>query len=424
VALEDPLDDAGAAPDGLDLDLLAVGHRADDHGEQPHLGLAGVVLAVPEVKRPLVAVGPGQVQRRRERLVVVPLDEVVVAGREGVTDHCRVELQVNLYAPGHERYDVTVPVGGIVPVGQIPFAAPGEIKLAHDTTAAGINVYTCTPDAGLVGRVAKAMAAFRAAGSQIALVPEATLTDEILAIWQAVCAPGGPEWVLVGTGDVTDAHPGASAPPVGLVTAGGITLGPNRAVLLDGRTGDVIAVQDKRYGFTILPDLRASYGLASAPKVTLDEGMIQGKKLTIIESRAGRVAILVCEDLDHITQDGAMLRELGVSLVWRPSSRRRSSPTGGSTRPRCRWPRTSGAPSSRSTASRWAATRSARTPRPGRSSRCLPPRSFGSRRSPTNTRPSPTRSPTRSGARRDRSPTRLPSGKPAFRPRSATGGRN
>jgi len=263
------------------------------------------------------AVLPRYVEAGRPRATAEALDEVFRNVRVS-EDSWRRCTQVNLYAPGNERYDVTVPVGGIVPVGQIPFAAPGDIKLAHDTTEAGINVYICTPDAGLVGRVAKAMAAFRAAGSQIALVPEATLTDETLAAWRAACAPGGPEWVLVGTGDVTGPHPGASAPAVGLTTAGGITLGPNRAVLLDGRTGDIIAVQDKRYGFSILPDYRAAYGLGSAAEPTLDEGMIQGKKLTVIESRAGRVAILVCEDLDHMTQDGAMLREFGVSLVLVP----------------------------------------------------------------------------------------------------------
>jgi hypothetical protein len=264
------------------------------------------------------AVLPRYVEAGRPRATAEALDEVfsnVVRVSEDVWKRC---TQINLYSPGNERHDVTVPVSGLVPVGQVPFAAPGDIKLAHDTTAAGINVYTCTPDTGLVGRVAKAMAALRAAGSQIALVPEATLTDEILAAWQAACSPGGPEWILVGTGDVTGAHPGASAPAVGLTTAGGITLGPNRAVLLDGRSGDVIAVQDKRYGFTILPEYRAAYGLGSAPDETLDEGMIQGKKLTIIESRVGRVAILVCEDLDHMTQDGAMLREVGVSLVLAP----------------------------------------------------------------------------------------------------------
>ncbi|RNL62697.1 hypothetical protein EFK50_13170 [Nocardioides marmoriginsengisoli] len=263
------------------------------------------------------AVLPRYVEAGRPRATSAALDEVFHTIRVSTSTWRRC-TQINLHATTLQRFDITVAAGGLVPVAQIPFAAPGEIKLAHETTAAGVDIYTCTPDPTLERRVKKAMEAFRDSGAQIALVPEATLDDAILASWQATCAPGGPDWVLVGTGNVTGTHPGVSAPTPGVVTASGVTLGPNRAVLLDGRSGTVIAVQDKRHGFTILPDYRASYGLGTAPEVILDEGMIQGKKLTVIESRAGRVAILVCEDLDHLTQDGAMLRELGVSLVLAP----------------------------------------------------------------------------------------------------------
>jgi len=263
------------------------------------------------------AVLPRYVEAGRPRATAEALDEVFHTVRVSASTWRRC-TQVNLLATTDQRYDVTVPADGLVTVAQIPFAAPGEIKMAHETTAAGVDIYTCTPNTALAGRVTKTLEAFRNSGANIALVPEATLTDSILAEWQAACSPGGPDWILVGTGNVSGAHPGASAPAPGVVTASGITLGPNRAVLLDGRTGDVIAAQDKRHGFTILPEYRASYGLGSAPEVILDEGMIQGKKLTVIESRVGRVAILVCEDLDHLTQDGAMLRELGVSLVLTP----------------------------------------------------------------------------------------------------------
>ena len=263
------------------------------------------------------AVLPRYVEAGRPRATAEALDEVfhTVRVSESTWRRC---IQINLLSPDLQRHDISVPAGGQVSVGQVPLAAPGDIKMTYETTANGVDVYTSAPDPVLKTRVDRAMAGLRAAASRLALVPEATLTEEILVEWQQRCAPGGPDWVLVGSGDVSGAHPGASAPSPGLTTASGATLGPNRAVLLDGRTGEIIAVQDKRHGFTILPDLQASYGLGTAPSVTLDEGMIQGKKLTVIESRVGRVAILVCEDLDHLTQDGAMLRELGVSLVLTP----------------------------------------------------------------------------------------------------------
>jgi predicted amidohydrolase len=263
------------------------------------------------------AVLPRYVEAGRPRATAEALDEVFHTVRVSASTWLR-STQINLLAPTNQRHDVTVPADGVVKVAQIPFAAPGEIRMAHDTTVAGVDVYTSTPDAALEGRVAKAMKAIRNSNAQIALVPEATLTDAILTKWQAACSPGGPDWILVGTGNLTGVHPGASAPAPVVVTKAGLTVGPNRAVLLDGRTGHVIAAQDKRHGFTILPDFRAAYGMGSAPEAILDEAMIQGKKLTVIESRIGRVAILVCEDLDHLTQDGAMLRELGVSLVLAP----------------------------------------------------------------------------------------------------------
>ncbi len=263
------------------------------------------------------AVLPRYVEAGRPRATSTTLDEVFHTVR--VSAHTwRRCTQINLHATTHQCYDVTAPADGVVPIAQIPFAAPGEIELAHQMTATGVDVYVCAPKQALERRAGRGMAAFRGSGARIALVPEATLNDNILAAWQAACSPGGPDWVLVGTGNVTGPHPGASAPTPGVLTASGTALGPNRAVLLDGRTGTVIAVQDKRHGFTIVPDHRASFGLSSAPEVVLGEGMIQGKKLTVIESRVGRVAILVCEDLDHLTQDGAMLRELGVSLVLAP----------------------------------------------------------------------------------------------------------
>lgn len=127
-------------------------------------------------------------------------------------------------------------------------------------------------------------------------------------------------FVLAGTGPVTDpgACPGQSAPVGVAITSTGGTLSPNRAVLLNGPFAKVLAVQDKRAGFTITPNLLADYGLATAVHESHDEGMEPGSRMTVVESRAGRFAIYVCEDLGREIDLAPQLVELGITHLIVP----------------------------------------------------------------------------------------------------------
>lgn len=306
---------------GLDVDLREANPRLV-------AGASGTLDAVPRRLRDRFsrtgrfndqasgAVLPRYVERGRPGASPQDLAEVFMTARVPETSWRRC-FQVNLHAPLMRYLDIIAPPGGTISLAQLPFAAAGDVVMTHDVTAAGIDVYLASPRDGLEDRVTPAMSALRGAGSHLALIPESTLNDATLSRWQAEANPDNPDWMLVGTGPVSGSHPGASA-TTHLDTGSGQPLQPNRAVLLHGPTGTVIAVQDKRHGFTILPDIRDAYDLASAPGNPLGEGIIEGNSLTLIESRVGRVAILICEDLDRITQDGSLLREVGASLVLVP----------------------------------------------------------------------------------------------------------
>src|SRR4029078_9292946 len=77
-----------------------------------------------------------------------------------------------------------------------------------------------------------------------------------------------PHWSLcrgrAGSGAVNGTHPRASAPTTRTATSDGQPLQPNRAVLLHGKTGAIIAVQDKRYGFTTPPTIKKHFRLSAA----------------------------------------------------------------------------------------------------------------------------------------------------------------
>jgi len=211
------------------------------------------------------------------------------------------------HAPGDELRLAAVPMG----------AEGSDLRMASTTTKQGRRIYVAAPAPGLKTRVPAAASALR--GADIGLAPEVTLSDDILRAWQAAADPGSsPTWVFAGTGPVTGNYAGVSAPVGTGKTVGGDSLSPNRGVLLHGLTGEVIAVQDKRAGFTITPNMRASYGLAGAPDESHDEGMEHGSRLTLVESRAGRFAVYICEDLGREIDLAHQLVELGVTHLIVP----------------------------------------------------------------------------------------------------------
>lgn len=196
-----------------------------------------------------------------------------------------------------------------VRVGCVPFIAdPDELDFETETRAAG-RFYRIAPR-GLDAtreRIARVIANLDGSGVMIGMVPELTLTSELLSIWKRVLAErelGASKlhWLLVGSGDLTGEQPPK-----------------NTAVLLNGRTGEVIAEQDKLYPFALSP---ADIELWNLQEILgteqIEEDLKRGERLFILEANGMRVAIMVCEDLARVVDLAGFVRDFGVSHVLVP----------------------------------------------------------------------------------------------------------
>jgi predicted amidohydrolase len=190
----------------------------------------------------------------------------------------------------------------------VPFIEdPDEMRFEVDTQH-GREVYRIAPvDApATIARMETVLDALIAADVHIALLPELCLSPTLLARWQEALrarrgATGSLQWLLAGSGDL------GSSPRA------------NTALLLSARTGLELARQDKRYRFnfdeTVLKRWGLESRLGSAP---LQEDMVPGEMLTIIEGGAIRAAILVCEDLARLIDRGPIVRAFGISHIFVP----------------------------------------------------------------------------------------------------------
>lgn len=155
-------------------------------------------------------------------------------------------------------------------------------------------------------RIASVVAEVDRRGADILLLPEACLSPFLLDTWRGVLASPSREgtdlqMVLVGSGDL-----GQVDPP------------ENTAVMLDGQTGELLWQQSKIKPFVIEADERDLYP-APVPEVgRLDEDLTPGKDLVIRDSRTGRLAIFICEDLKYSTRLGALAHDFQVTLVFNP----------------------------------------------------------------------------------------------------------
>jgi predicted amidohydrolase len=140
-------------------------------------------------------------------------------------------------------------------------------------------------------------------------MPELTLTPGLLEHWIDVLRAPPPRGsrlrlLLVGSGPLERDERGMVA---------------NRAVLLS-RSGEVLLTQDKRHGFALDDDQVEKWGLTE----DLDgpgayaEPLLLGRNLTIRESSIGRFAVVICEDLGRVAQDGRAMLELGPSFLLAP----------------------------------------------------------------------------------------------------------
>jgi predicted amidohydrolase len=145
------------------------------------------------------------------------------------------------------------------------------------------------------------------AGAQIAVLPESTLSPELLELWiEALQRPRpGSELrlLLPGTGNLAGTDPPS-----------------NTAVLLDGQTGKEIMRVQKRNRFRLAAAQRASYGLGDEEEGPISEDLDPGDEepLTVLDLPFGRLAILICEDLAATERYLGPLAEVGASLILSP----------------------------------------------------------------------------------------------------------
>jgi hypothetical protein len=193
-------------------------------------------------------------------------------------------------------------------IGCVPFvSAVEEMDLSTSESPARyrVQVRDC---AEVHERVALVLKHMDATGVIIGFLPEATLTAETLEVWRNLVrrtarpAGGRLEWILTGTGPL-----GGSTPPA------------NRAVMIHRLTGEVVMSQDKMHPFTFDANQLAEWNLQPfLGHDTTSEDLLEGSELTIVSGRLGRVAIVICEDLDRAADLVPTIRAFNVSHVFTP----------------------------------------------------------------------------------------------------------
>lgn len=202
-------------------------------------------------------------------------------------------------------------------VGCVPFLnSLDELDIRRiDDVDSWYAIKTRTDDAGWMQhwqeRITRVLTNLDVSGAHIGMLPELALTDEMLIWWKRQLRrnerPPGSNltWVLVGTGPITDAPGGEQQ--------------PNQAVLLHRDTGETIMRQDKCEPFTLseehINDWQLTTQLSPGP---LAEWMREGRERYVEDSRVGRIAILICEDLARLLSVGAQLASLAPTHLLVP----------------------------------------------------------------------------------------------------------
>lgn len=169
----------------------------------------------------------------------------------------------------------------------------------------GYRLELCDDD--LDHTISEAIRNLDACGAEVAVMPEGCLSENVLDVWKRTLrdiVPGDASklsWLIIGTGAV-----GAVEPP------------HNRAVLLD-RNGRQIAWQDKIADFTLDAQQITDWDLSriSLPRGPKIEDITRGKDLLVLESRIGRICILICEDLTR-TSSSRLIGDCAISHVFVP----------------------------------------------------------------------------------------------------------
>ncbi|WP_406722910.1 carbon-nitrogen hydrolase family protein [Streptomyces althioticus] len=203
-----------------------------------------------------------------------------------------------------------------IQLAQLPFLAEADDLRWGDVKLQKRSYYTVQPDSSrLRGQPSDAVIALDNCGANVAVLPEASLDDDLLREWQEAVDNGpSPEktrlaWLLIGTGPVTR---------VGGASAGDGRRSPNRAVLLT-RKGKVLLTQDKQRGFPLPPQKQKDYGLriGEPPPVHRDEYIATVTDLSLVDSRYGRFGVHICEDVGWHDMRGDVITA-GVTHLFVP----------------------------------------------------------------------------------------------------------
>ncbi|TMR04257.1 hypothetical protein ETD83_08770 [Actinomadura soli] len=176
----------------------------------------------------------------------------------------------------------------------------------------GMTVYRLRPmdSSGIRSRVKAIVRRLDESGAQLAVMPEASLSDSLLELWKEVAFDTAGRdrdrrplrFLLLGSGPL-----GREDPP------------PNRAVLLDRWTGQELLVQDKLSGFTLDAGQMRLWRLPDAPPSgTAVEYARPGTRIRLLDSSLGRLAVLICEDLGRSSGWERELESCGVSHLLVP----------------------------------------------------------------------------------------------------------
>ncbi|TDB75827.1 hypothetical protein E1264_39345 [Actinomadura sp. KC216] len=176
----------------------------------------------------------------------------------------------------------------------------------------GMTVYRLRPmdSSGIRSRVKAIVRRLDESGAQLAVMPEASLSDSLLELWKEVAFDTAGRdrdrrplrFLLLGSGPL-----GGEDPP------------PNRAVLLDRWTGQELLVQDKLSGFTLTADQMRLWRLPDAPPSgTAVEYARPGTRIGVLDSSLGRLAVLICEDLGRSIGWEREFEACGVSHLLVP----------------------------------------------------------------------------------------------------------
>jgi hypothetical protein len=183
--------------------------------------------------------------------------------------------------------------------------APGELEWDTDDPAR-CRVRPKNTKA-LRARIADALRELDYSGAHIGLVPELTLTPELLGVWQEALRDGrGREtslhWIIVGTGAVGD-------------DSGGYC---NRAALLFRQNDRDVIYPEKVGRFQLGADAIEGHSLGRTLKCGLVQELNEcpDGQITVLESRLGRIAVVVSDDL-FVFSD--LVAALGVSVVVSPA---------------------------------------------------------------------------------------------------------